>query len=141
MRQGITLFDPSKIFSDRVVDTFFDSGLTFLSNTNQLEMYDDRDNVVVRLKAPGFKSENIDINFENDVLTISGQISDEKKEEDEKRRYYYREMRDEEFTRSIHLPVRINADKTQAKMDDGMLVITMPKAEEAKPRKINVDVK
>lgn len=126
----ISLFDPNRFWLDDM----------FSVNTGEIEMYEDDANVVVKMKAAGFKPEQIDISIEGKVLTITGKVEAEKEEEDKKRKYYYREMRNESFTRSIGLPSNVKADKVEATFKNGILELNMPKVEEEKPKKISINV-
>jgi HSP20 family protein len=92
------------------------------------------------MKAAGFTPEQIDISIEGKVLTITGNAETEKQEEDKQRKYYYREMHNESFTRSISLPTSVKTDAVKAEFKNGILHIKMPKIEEAKPKKISINV-
>ena len=87
----------------------------------------------------GIDPEQVDVAMENDVLTIKGQT--EKKSEVEDKNYYRKEMRAGSFYRSVALPARVAGDKAKATYEKGMLKIVIPKAEEAKPKTIKVEVK
>ncbi len=114
-----------------------DSGL-FSGWTPALDVYDEKDNFVVKAELPGLKKEDIDINVHNGVLTISG----ERKQEAEKKegqtfrseRYFGR------FQRSVTLPAAVDVSKVKASYKDGVLTIDLPKAEEAKPKQIAISV-
>jgi HSP20 family protein len=114
-----------------------DSGL-FSGWTPALDVYDEKDNFVVKAELPGLKKEDIDINVHNGVLTISG----ERKQETEKKegqtfrseRYFGR------FQRSLTLPAAVDVQKVKASYKDGVLTIDLPKAEEAKPKQIAISV-
>lgn len=110
------------------------------ANTGELEMYEDEDNVVVKMKAAGFEPDQIDISIEGKMLTVTGKAETEKEEEDKKRKYYYKEMHNESFTRSISLPTSVKTDAVKAEFKNGILHISMPKIEEAKPKKISISV-
>lgn len=139
MKRPITLFDPSRIFADDFVDAVFGgAGLTF-QYTNDLEMYEDENNVVVKFKAPGFKEEDMDITIEDKMLTITGNAEEEKEEDKKNKKYYYKEMRQSSFSRSINLPVRVVAESSKAEFKNGIITITMPKAEESKPKKVTIN--
>ena len=137
----IQMIDPSRL--NRVWptniwnDMFSDVAVT---NPGEIEMYEDEDSVVVKMKAAGFKSEDIDISVEGKLLTITGKVEEEKVEDDKKRKYYYREMSNESFSRTISLPTTIKSDSVNAEFKNGILKITMPKVEEAKPKKISISV-
>ena len=94
--------------------------------------------VVVTAELPGVKQDDVDITIADDVLTLKG----EKKEEKEvKEKNYHRIERSYgSFQRSVSLPAGVQADKAKATYKDGVLHITVPKAEEAKPKQIKIDV-
>lgn len=104
-----------------------------------LEMYEKPDKFVVRVELPGMKKEEIDVHVVGDTLTISGErkVSTEVKD-DEYRRC---EFSYGSFSRSITLPSAVNAAKVDASFDNGVLEITLPKAEEVKPKKVQVKAK
>ncbi len=104
-----------------------------------IDMYQTSDNVVVKASLPGFKPEEVDISVTEDTLTIKGQHREEKeiKEED----YFYRERHYGSFSRTLPIPVRVNSDKAEAVFENGVLTLTLPKAEEARPKQIKVRAK
>ena len=102
----------------------------------QIDVYQDKNNVVVETSLAGVDPENVDIAVENDILIISGKS--EKKTEVDEKNYYRREIRSGSFYRSVALPGRVVADKAQANFDKGLLQITLPKAAEAKPKTIKI---
>jgi HSP20 family protein len=104
-----------------------------------LEMYEKEDKVVVRAEIPGMKQEDIDISVEDSTLTIKGERKAESEVKDED--YYRCELSYGRFSRSIALPSKVQAEKVAASYDDGILEITLPKAPEAKPKKIAVKAK
>ncbi len=107
--------------------------------TPALDVYEDKDQFVVKAELPGMKKDEIEVSFRNGSLTISGERKSEheRKEEDVYRseRYFGR------FQRTIDLPTAVADDKVKAEYRDGILSITLPKAEEAKPKHISVSVK
>lgn len=94
--------------------------------------------IVVTAELPGVKQDEVDITITDDVLTLKG----EKKEEKEvKEKNYHRVERSYgSFQRSISLPTGVKSDEAKAAYKDGVLHITVPKAEEAKPKQIKIDV-
>ena len=104
-----------------------------------LDLYQDKDNVLVRVELPGMKRENIRLSLHEDTLTISGDRHAEKAH-DEKG-----VLRNERFfgafERSINLPVLVDGSRVTAVYEDGILTVTLPKAEQAKPRQIEIHVK
>lgn len=105
-----------------------------------MDVYEEGDNVVVKVVAPGFKKDQMDISIESGKITIVGKAEEKVEEEDKKRKYYRKEISQRSFTRSCALPVDIVPSKADAKFKDGVLTITLPKSEEAKPKKIKVNV-
>jgi HSP20 family protein len=104
-----------------------------------LDIHEDAENVTVRIEAAGMKKEDFDISLHDDNLTISG----ERKSETEKREgeSFRSERFFGSFSRTVTLPALVKADAVTATYKDGVLTITLPKAEEAKPKKIEVSVK
>jgi HSP20 family protein len=135
----ITLMDPSRFWTANLWDDLMKDFVPV--QTGEMEMYEDDDNVVVKMKAAGFEPDQIDISIEGKVLSITGKVEMEKEEEDKKRKYYYKEMRNESFTRSITLPTTVKSEDIKAEMKNGILKVTLPKAEEVKPKKISINVK
>lgn len=134
----ITLMRPSQIF-DSFMDEFFNlPSLRFGGNEVQVDMFEDEDKVTVKIKAPGFAKDKLDINIEGDLLTVSGSIKEEKEEGEDKRKYYMKEIREESFSRSVALPSKVDAEKADAKVEDGMIKIVMPKLPESKTKKISI---
>lgn len=126
-------------FPVRDLDRFFGEDLLSAREfLPALDIYQDKDNVVAKLALPGVDPKKVDIVIENDVLTVSG--STEEKEEVKREDYYHREVRTGSFSRSVVLPMAVKGDSAQAKYDKGVLVITMPKEESVKPKKIAVHV-
>lgn len=101
-----------------------------------LEVIDENENLVVRAEMPGLKSNDIDVSVQGNVLTISGQ----KKEETEKkeRTYYFAERQYGSFQRQVTLPAEVDAEKVEASYKDGVLTLTLPKAETARTRRIAI---
>jgi len=129
------------------IDRLFDSPLNALTSNSQqflngwlptIDVYEDRDHLVLKAELPGMKKEDINIQLHGDVLTLSG----ERKEEEvfDKAETYRAERFLGKFQRSLTLPVSVNASKVQASYKDGILTVTLPKAEEAKPKQIEVKV-
>jgi HSP20 family protein len=100
-----------------------------------LDLYQNSDNVVAVLELPGMRKEDIEISLHDGTLTISGErgSASENGEKAERTERYVGS-----FRRSISLPVRVDAGKVNATYRDGILTVTLPKAEEAKPKRIEV---
>ncbi|MBI3977482.1 MAG: Hsp20/alpha crystallin family protein [Chloroflexi bacterium] len=101
-----------------------------------LDIYDKDDSIVVKASLPGVKPENVDITVQENLLTVTAET---KAEEEIKRESYYRqERRFGRFSRSVTLPVPVQADKAQATFENGTLTLRLPKAETARAKHIRV---
>jgi HSP20 family protein len=104
-----------------------------------VDMYEEKDDVIIEAQLAGIDPENVDISIENDVVCIKGMS--EKKSEVEDKNYYRKEIRRGSFYRSIPLPMHVAGDEATAIAEDGVLKITIPKAAEAKPKTIKIQTK
>ena len=104
-----------------------------------VDMYETDQDVVVKSSMPGVKPEDIDITITGDTLTIKGETKAEEKVE--KANYVRQERRYGAFSRSLTLPTTIVAEKAKAEFENGVLTLTLPKAEEVKPKTIKVKAK
>jgi HSP20 family protein len=101
-----------------------------------LNVYEEGDQLTVEAQLPGMKPDDLDINVEQGVLTISGQtVADEERKE---RNYFVREHRTGRFSRSLRLPATYNTENCSATFEDGVLRLVFPKSEAAKPRRIQI---
>ncbi|MFZ4632377.1 MAG: Hsp20/alpha crystallin family protein [Patescibacteria group bacterium] len=107
--------------------------------TPAVDMYEDKDNIVIETQLGGIDPEKVNISIENNVLSIKGES--EKKSEVEDKNYYRKEIRRGSFYRSIPLPTKVDGDKASAVNEDGILKITVPKASEIKPKNIKIETK
>ncbi|MGO9614098.1 MAG: Hsp20/alpha crystallin family protein [Dissulfurispiraceae bacterium] len=104
-----------------------------------IEMFDRKNEIVVRAELPGITREDIDLTITKDSLTLKGEI---KKEEEVKEEDYYAcERSFGNFTRTIALPVEVDSNNVKASFKDGILEIVLPKKEEAQPKEIKIEVK
>lgn len=136
-----TLRDEIDNIFDRTFGQLFESpGQTQLMGgwVPALDLYEDKDNLTLKCELPGMKKEDIDISLHEGFLTISGERKHEKKQEGE---VYRTERYEGRFNRSLALPSKVNFDKINATYKDGVLTVKLPKAEEAKPKQIQVNVK
>jgi HSP20 family protein len=105
--------------------------------TPALDLYQNNDNVVAVVELPGMRKEDIEISLQNGTLTISGERKSETTDGEKAERT---ERVTGKFRRSVTLPTRVDVEKINASYKDGVLTVTLPKAEEAKPRQIQVNV-
>lgn len=101
-----------------------------------LNVYEDKDALIIRAELPGVKAEHLDISFEGDTLTIKGKR--EPYHNGEKVSYHRREIDTGSFSRAVTLPVKVDPDSIAARLQDGILAVTMEKAASVKPRQVNV---
>ena len=92
--------------------------------------------VDIKASLPGVKPEEVEISVQNDVLSIRAEHREETK--DEKKDYYRREIRYGSFHRALALPSSVDSDKAEARFDNGILTLHLPKAEAARPKQIKV---
>lgn len=123
-----------------VFQRYFDD-LNRLSGETQntalaLDVHETEDAYVVSADVPGVAADDIDIKLHDNVLTISAETSYEN--EEERGHAILQERRYGSFSRSLRFPVNVNNDSVEADYNNGVLTITVPKAEEVKPRRITV---
>lgn len=136
-REMMTLRDAM----DRLFDDAFTRPLSMRDGWSSpaIDMYQTDDEIVVKASLPGFKADDVQINITGDVLTLRGEMKHE--EEKKEKAWHMREQRWGSFERSVALPTNVVADRANADFENGILTITLPKAEEAKPRTISVKAK
>lgn len=129
---------------DRLLDDAFTRPLSMADGMRyrvapSVDMFETENEVVIRAALPGMKADEVDINVTGDVLTLKGETSEQSESKD--RSYHIREQRWGSFERSVALPTAIVADKARADFENGILTVTLPKADEVKPRSITVKAK
>jgi HSP20 family protein len=104
-----------------------------------IDIYQDKDNLVVKAALPGVKPEELDITIAEDILTIKGEhkAEQETKEDD----YLYRERYYGAFSRSVAIPTKVKSEKAEATFEEGVLTLTLPKADAIKPKRLKVKPK
>lgn len=133
--EGLRLRDAmNRLFEESVVrPATFGTGEGF---GLPLDLEESQDGYTVRASLPGFKPEDVNISVTGDTLTIRAEHKGE--EEQKGRNYLLRERRFGSVTRSVTLPTRLQADQAEARYENGELILTLPKAEEVKPRQIQI---
>jgi HSP20 family protein len=106
--------------------------------TPALDVFEDDSKIIVQLEVAGMKKEDVDISLHDGVLTISGERTS--KGEPREGESLRSERSFGAFSRSITLPAPVNAEAVKANYEDGVLTVTLPKVEEAKPKKIQVEL-
>lgn len=144
---NITRFDPFgemvtlRQAMDRLFEDSFVSPLTLRTYNGEaaapaLDVHETGDEIVVTAALPGLKAEDVDITITGQTLSIRGEFKAD--EEVNRDQYLYRERRYGTFHRQLQLPVRVQGDAATATFEDGILKLAIPKAEEVKPRQIQV---
>jgi HSP20 family protein len=104
-----------------------------------VDVFDNKDSVVVKAELAGMDPDDIQIEVEDNVLTVKGERKFEETVDEE--RYYRVERRYGGFQRSLALPQGVKPDDISASYEDGILIVTVPKVEEEKPKRIEVRAK
>jgi HSP20 family protein len=125
------LFD--RFFEDFSTPNLYSEERTF---TPAFDVSETEKELIIEAEIPGIKKEDISINLSNGLLSIKGEKKHETKEE--KENYHCIERRYGTFKRNMQLPVEVDSDKVDATYKDGLLTITIPKAQAAEPKKIEV---
>jgi HSP20 family protein len=126
---------------DTLLELPFLSGLgrqpqLFSGWTPALDLYQNNDNIVAVVELPGMRKEEIEISLQDGLLIISGERKDEKMADGVART----ERFVGKFRRSVTLPTRVDVNKVNATYKDGILTVTLPKAEDAKPKQIQINL-
>jgi HSP20 family protein len=129
---------------DRLFDDAFTRPLSMADGGRyrmapSVDLFETQNEVVIQAALPGIKPEQVEINVTGEMLTLKGQIKEQSESED--KAYHIREQRWGSFERSISLPTAIVADKAKAEFENGVLTVTLPKADEVKPKTITVKAK
>ncbi len=128
---------------NRLFDTFFGRPATMQAAEPRtwvplVDMYETKDDVVVALEMPGVREKEISVTITGDLLTVRGERNWDREAKDES--YHRVERAYGKFERTVPLPMPVQADKVKATYRDGVLQVTLPKAEEVKPKEIKVDI-
>ena len=133
----------------RLFDHFFDNDLIDWSNRNFSEtnttlpavnVKEKEDGFEIEMSAPGLKKEDFNVELNNSLLTISCAKKDEDETKDDDGRYTRREFSYQQFSRSFNLPETVDYEKIDAKYEDGILTLSIPKMEEVKPSPKRIEI-
>ncbi len=103
-----------------------------------VDIIEDKDNYYLFVELPGLKRDDVKVDYEDGVLTIRGEKKSQREEKD--RTYHRLERTFGQFERSFRVPSRIKEDQIDARFENGVLKITLPKVEEVKPREIEIKI-
>ncbi len=139
----LTRWDPYRelLSMRRAMDRLFENSLPDERDVTSewslpLDVVEDENEYVVKAPLPGVRPEDIDITFNQGTLTIKGEMKDES--ETTQGQYHLRERRYGTFSRTINLPSTVKPEDIQADYADGILTLKLPKAEEVKPKRIQI---
>ena len=121
-----------------LLDTFDALEKGFSNFLPAMDVYEEKDNVIVEATLAGIKPEDVNINVHDDVLTLEGKR--ETSSEIEEKNYYRKEVRSGSFNRSVVLPSAVQADKAEANFENGLLKIVLPKQTENRSKTIRINV-
>lgn len=114
------------------------NGSSLTSWSPKVDVYEESDNIVFELEAPGVDKDNIDISIEDNRLTVQGERSEENVDTDS-REYYRSERFYGSFKRSFALPDAIDTENVSASHDNGVLRVTLPKVEQSRRKSIEIE--
>ena len=144
---GIVRYDPfrdlrtlqeevNRLFSTNLTRAFDDEGIGRGAWAPSVDIFENKDQIVLEAELPGMKQEDFDLTIENNVITLRGERKFEKTEETDN--YHRVERSYGSFTRSFTLPQTVSAEEAKAEYSNGVLRVTLPKREEAKSRRIEI---
>jgi HSP20 family protein len=126
----------NRLFSTNLSRSFGDEGIGRGARAPSVDIYENKDQIVLEAELPGMKQEDFDLSIENNVITLRGERKFEKTDETDN--YHRVERSYGSFTRSFTLPQTVSADGATAEYTNGVLRVTLPKREETKSRRIEV---
>jgi HSP20 family protein len=137
MRGLIRYTRPNNLFDwDGVLDNFFTDTPVWNARTPAVDVREAEDEYLMEAELPGLTDKDIELNIEDNILTLSSKK--EQNKEEKKNGYLIRERRKHEFARTFVLPKDVDREKIKGEFKNGLLVVSIPKKPEAKPRKIDV---
>jgi HSP20 family protein len=137
MQEMVTLREAmDRLFDDAFTHPF---GTASGQHLPAVDLYQTDEAVVVQAAIPGLKADDVQISVTGDQLSLKGEFRSQT--ESKERTYHLREQRYGAFERTVNLPARVVAEKAKADFENGVLTITLPKADEVKPKTISVKAK
>jgi HSP20 family protein len=126
----------NRLFSTNLTRAFGDEGIGRGAWAPSVDIYENKDQIVLEAELPGMRQEDFDLSIENNVITLRGERKFEKVDETDN--YHRVERSYGSFTRSFTLPQTVSAEGATADYSNGVLRVTLPKREETKARRIEV---
>ena len=138
-REFVTIQDRmNRLFRDSYGTEGREEALTTTAFAPPVDVYEDEHSVTLKIEVPGIDEKDIDVQLENNTLTVHGERKIEKEEKEENYRRVERQYGS--FTRTFTLPSTVNPENIQADYDKGVLKVKLAKKAEAKPKQIKVNV-
>ena len=144
-RNEVEVSDPFRSFEQMFDDLWRNWPTRYSTDTSRpmlrpaMDVVENDDSLTVRIDLPGLSPDDVKVEIEDNVLTVSGEVGDTIEKEND--RYHYRERSYGAFQRSVRLPNTIDSDKVDATFENGVLNISMPKLPQAQPKQISVKPK
>ena len=135
MREMMTLREAM----DQLFNDAFTRPITGGTAMPSIDLYQTEDAVVVKAALPGLKPEDVQLSVTGDTLTLRGEFKQESEQNDAT--YHIREHYSGQFERSVLLPIEVQSEKAKAEFENGLLTISLPKAEAVKPKTITIKTK
>ena len=126
----------NRLFSTNLTRAFGDEGIARGAWNPSVDIYENKDQIVLEAELPGMNREDFDLTVENNVITLRGERRFEKKDDGDN--YHRVERSYGSFTRSFTLPQTVSAEGAQAEYRNGVLRVSLPKREEVKARRIEI---
>jgi HSP20 family protein len=126
----------NRLFTGSMPRGFDDEGIARGAWSPSVDIYENKEQIVLEAELPGMKRDDFDLSVENNIITLRGQRQFEK--QDESDNYHRVERSYGSFTRSFTLPNTVSAENANAEYKNGVLRVTLPKREETKARRIEI---
>ena len=127
----------NRLFSSNLTRGFGEEGIGRGAWNPSVDIYENKDQIILEAELPGMRQDDFELTVENNVITLRGERQFEKKEESDN--YHRVERSYGSFTRSFTLPQTVSAEGATAEYSNGVLRVTLPKREETKARRIQVN--
>src|SRR5947207_9980669 len=126
----------NRLFTSNLTRSFDDEGIARGAWSPSVDIFENKDHIVLEAELPGMNREDFELSVENNVITLRGERHFEKKDESDN--YHRVERSYGSFTRSFTLPNTVSAERANAEYSNGVLRVTLPKREETKARRIEI---
>lgn len=138
---AVTRYQPASDMFRPLMDDFFAplNRMGSSMRTPDTDVVESEDQIRVIAEIPGMNRDDLNVSLENNILTISGEKTEEREEGSEKQNYHLSERRWGRFSRAFVLPREVEADEISANYQNGVLTVTVPKSEKARPRQIQIE--